>query len=426
MLTTNNDSALSGVLGISTAFHLAKRGYTNITSIDKHLVPSPDSAGNDLNKIIRAEYEEPLYAEMAVEAMAAWKDPYWGAGRLTTTSGDVEYEENLRLSYENLQRLGHADAIELINGRDAVVKHCPILSASPVIDTWKGQWNSQAGWAHSRAAMERWAAEARAMGVTFLSGTAATMTGLETAENGQLIGIKVESGDVLSADRYILCAGAASSRLLPDLLSPVLRPVCTLVGNLELTDDEYSQWKGIPVIDNLELGYAFEPEHETRRMKIGGAHRYGRRTATDERMDHTWNTDNGTANFASAGDNGGGMVKVPKEALEGLRRFISAVMPGLAGKPLVGARLCWDADTPDGHFLIDKSPRHAKLLIASGGSQHAFKMFPVIGGYIADALEGRKRGLRPEWRLGPRSESRDAMWPDDEIKNIEDVEMVIV
>lgn len=175
----------------------------------------------------------------------------------------MEYEENLRLSYENLQRLGHADAIELINGRDAVVKHCPILSASPVIDTWKGQWNSQAGWAHSRAAMERWAAEARAMGVTFLSGTAATMTGLETAENGQLIGIKVESGDVLSADRYILCAGAASSRLLPDLLSPVLRPVCTLVGNLELTDDEYSQWKGIPVIDNLELGYAFEPEHET-------------------------------------------------------------------------------------------------------------------------------------------------------------------
>lgn len=175
----------------------------------------------------------------------------------------MEYEENLRLSYKNLNRLGLADTIEFINGRDDVVKCCPILSASPAIDTWKGQWNSQAGWAHSRAAMERWASEARAMGVKFLSGAAATMSGLEIDQNEQLVGVRVESGDVLSADRYILCAGAASPRLLPDLLSPVLRPVCTLVGHLELTDDEYSQWKGIPVIDNLELGYAFEPEHET-------------------------------------------------------------------------------------------------------------------------------------------------------------------
>ncbi len=79
MLTATDHSTPSGVLGISTAFHLAKRGYTKITCIDKHPVPSPESAGNDLNKIIRAEYEERLYAEMAVEAMAAWKDAYWEA-----------------------------------------------------------------------------------------------------------------------------------------------------------------------------------------------------------------------------------------------------------------------------------------------------------------------------------------------------------
>jgi sarcosine oxidase/L-pipecolate oxidase len=65
----------SGTFGISTAYHLAKRGYKNITCIDKRSSPSKDSAGNDLNKIIRTEYDEPLYAQMALEAFKAWRDP---------------------------------------------------------------------------------------------------------------------------------------------------------------------------------------------------------------------------------------------------------------------------------------------------------------------------------------------------------------
>ncbi|KAK5277241.1 hypothetical protein LTR40_010627, partial [Exophiala xenobiotica] len=67
----------SGTFGISTAYHLAKRGYTSITCIDRHPCPSLDSAAFDLNKIIRTEYDEPLYAELAIEALQAWRDPMW-------------------------------------------------------------------------------------------------------------------------------------------------------------------------------------------------------------------------------------------------------------------------------------------------------------------------------------------------------------
>lgn len=66
-----------GTFGISTAYHLAKRGYTNITCIDRHPVPSLDSAAYDLNKIIRTEYDEPLYTELALEALDAWRQPEW-------------------------------------------------------------------------------------------------------------------------------------------------------------------------------------------------------------------------------------------------------------------------------------------------------------------------------------------------------------
>lgn len=56
-----------GTFGLSTAYHLAKSGFNNITVLDKsEFLPSEASAGNDLNKIIRAEYEDPWYTELAL------------------------------------------------------------------------------------------------------------------------------------------------------------------------------------------------------------------------------------------------------------------------------------------------------------------------------------------------------------------------
>ncbi|KAJ6440100.1 fructosyl amine:oxygen oxidoreductase [Purpureocillium lavendulum] len=418
----------AGALGISTAVHLTRRGYKNVVCIDKHPVPSPESAGTDLNKIVRAEYEDVLYTKMASEAMSAWKDPYWHSiyhetGRLATTSGDAEYEDNLRRSYDNLKRAGQASTIEFLHSRDDIIRHCPNLSNSPAISTWKGQWNSCAGWVQSSKAMETWAGEARARGVKFLSGQAATMVSLERDEDGQLAGVRVKSGKVLSADHYVLCIGAASSVILPHLTSSILRPVGTLVAYIELTDEEYSKWKGIPVIDNLELGYAFEPDHETKRIKIGGMHRYGCRNAGYDHVDQEINDSTGNLGPLQAFNR---QRRAPKKAVEAIKQFVSAVMPELSDRPLVGAKLCWDADTPDGHFVIDRAPQHPELLIATGGSQHAFKMFPVIGDYIVDALEGKGRGLKPEWKFGHRSAARDSMYPDEDVEYIEDVELIPV
>jgi sarcosine oxidase/L-pipecolate oxidase len=41
-----------GTWGCSTALHLARRGYTNVVVLDAHPIPSPISAGNDVNKIV--------------------------------------------------------------------------------------------------------------------------------------------------------------------------------------------------------------------------------------------------------------------------------------------------------------------------------------------------------------------------------------
>ena len=41
----------AGVFGLSTAFHLLRRGYTNVTVADRaESLPAVDAAGSDLNK----------------------------------------------------------------------------------------------------------------------------------------------------------------------------------------------------------------------------------------------------------------------------------------------------------------------------------------------------------------------------------------
>lgn len=68
-ITKNDHIAIigGGAFGLSTAFELSQQGYTDITVFEKDSeIPSRWSAANDLNKIMRAEYEDPWYTELGV------------------------------------------------------------------------------------------------------------------------------------------------------------------------------------------------------------------------------------------------------------------------------------------------------------------------------------------------------------------------
>jgi sarcosine oxidase/L-pipecolate oxidase len=112
---------------------------------------------------------------------------------------------------------------------------------------------------------------------------------------------------------------------------------------------------------------------------------------------------------------------IPHEAELAIRKFINTVMPQFSDRPLLDARVCWCTDSPDAHWLIDRHPKHKALLLATGDSGHAFKMFPIIGKYIADALEGHEAGLKKEWAYGGRVAKPTSHRPDTEIKDLRDV-----
>lgn len=57
----------AGCWGLATAHQLALDGYKDISVFDKDdVVPSRFSAANDLNKVIRAEYADPHYTDLAL------------------------------------------------------------------------------------------------------------------------------------------------------------------------------------------------------------------------------------------------------------------------------------------------------------------------------------------------------------------------
>lgn len=59
-----------GAFGLSTAYHLSQQGYTNVSVFEKdNHIPPRFSAANDLNKIVRAEYEDPFYTDLTIVCM---------------------------------------------------------------------------------------------------------------------------------------------------------------------------------------------------------------------------------------------------------------------------------------------------------------------------------------------------------------------
>ena len=89
-----------------------------------------------------------------------------------------------------------------------------------------------------------------------------------------------------------------------------------------------------------------------------------------------------------------------------LRAFLAESLPELSTAPLVYTRRCLYVDTPDGDFWIDRHPQREGLTVASGDNGHGFKFAPILGGLIADAVEGKPNRWLSKFRW------RDVSWQD--------------
>jgi sarcosine oxidase / L-pipecolate oxidase len=199
-------------------------------------------------------------------------------------------------------------------------------------------------------------------------------------EHGSRVGgVRTTAGTEISADAVVVCAGAWTPTLLPwlsDRLHAVAQPVL-LFGVSDPT---------------AFSGASFPPWT----ADIAGSGWYGFPALADGRL--------------KVGHHGPGVPihpdargEVSREHVSRARAFLGEALPALARAPLVEQRVCLYCDSPDGDFLIDVDPDREGLVVASGGSGHAFKFAPMLGALVADAVEGRSNPWAGRFRWRPGS-----------------------
>lgn len=241
---------------------------------------------------------------------------------------------------------------------------------------WKGWLSPQgAGWIHAQKAMVSAYTEAQRLGVKFITGSPAGQVVTLLYEKGDVSGAQTADGVIHRADHTILCAGAGSDRLLD--FKKQLRPTAWTLSHIRLSAEEAKLYKNLPVLFNIAKGFFMEPDEDKHELKICDEHP-------------------GYCNFIPDPSHNGEIRsipfarhQIPLEAEARARDFLRDAMPHLADRPFAFARICWDADTPDRAFLIDRHPDHPSLLIAVGGSGNGAMQMPSIGSFICNALENK-------------------------------------
>lgn len=74
-----------------------------------------------------------------------------------------------------------------------------------------------------------------------------------------------------------------------------------------------------------------------------------------------------------------------------VRAFQRRHLPGLADSALAASAVCIYTLTPDRHFVIDRHPEHANVVLACGFSGHGFKFAPVVGEILFELSERREQ-----------------------------------
>ncbi|KAL5316008.1 hypothetical protein ACEPPN_016882 [Leptodophora sp. 'Broadleaf-Isolate-01'] len=431
----------AGVFGLSTALHLAQDGFTNIKVLDRATIPSPYSAGNDLNKIVRAEYEDPFYTELALvcystpkymleqfsfltlfsrqDAIKQWQTPFWApyyreTGYLLATSPNAPQKsrDSLQKSFSSIK--DHPafppGSFSQIETAEKTRKQFPMLQGK--MDGWSGYLNRHAGYARAAKALEHAAKACAETGVKFVVGNSGYAVELLYEAGAKKIcgGVKTADGSIHKATRTILCLGAHISTLLP-AIAPQITAKAWSVAHIQLNTTEAKAIKGCPVVNCRDLGFFFEPDPDTGLVKFSanGA---------------------GYTNYISQSETGT-TVSVPPNSNEGIpeedeiliKRLIGEAIPQLSGRDLIKKFICWCSDTADSEYIIDFAPGSEGLMVAAGDSGHAFKMLPVAGKWVKDALlNGEQTTLRWRWKEGT-SNGDDISWRVGQLKDIKDVEI---
>ena len=384
----------AGIFGTSTAHHLAKtyRDPSLITVIDRTPSPPEPAASTDINKIIRADYSSPFYCNLAYDALNSWatwsqlRPFYHRTGWIMLDGEDSDLSERIRKVFNDR---GH-DPTEDVPLDKLDKRWKGIMKGSRVTGFRDAYWNPEAGWCDAAAATASLMKDTLRYGIKYVVGDVAELC----LEGEQVKGVRMISGELLSADKIVLATGAWTSSILSlvedkldipsvNRVENQVQAAGVAVAHYRMSAAEMDQLSEMPVVVYGEHGEVIPPPSNNRLLKYTNSNTFTNMITT------------GSGHKISVPPNQDQSVVSERLKQETEEVMSSKVMPMFTrGRKAEYWRLCWDARTPTQDWLLCQHPHsHLKnLYLATGGSFHSYKFLPTVGLYMVNVLRGKSNG----------------------------------
>ena len=344
----------AGIAGLSTAWSLVKRGH-DVTIVEQGPIPNPLSASGDEHRLMRRAYgTADGYSRLITEALAAWDELWADLGQSHyarrgviainqfTNDGGIAFRDSLDRGGYPYDIFSPAEAAE----------QWPYLDPT----TFRRAYYSTDGGAllcqRIGAGLGTWL---RQNGATVRDNT--TVTALDDAR-GQ---VTLADGEVLTADRVVVTAGAWTLKLVPDL-ADTLTLCRTAMVYLEPPAHLRAAWEASPAVQNVGgniSGYVLPPIEGTGLKFAAGV---------NKRLAH---------------DPAANRMPQPGEG-ERLRDLFSAPFADVAAYAVRRVGTCAYTFTEDHSFF---SRARGRTLVVSACSGHGYKFGAAVGRRVAAAVE---------------------------------------
>ena len=256
---------------MSTAYHLANVLTPSlITIVDRHPFPSPTASSNnapcgashDINKIVRADYSNAFYMQLAQEAIEQWqtwdlvKQYYHRTGWVMLDEKNSDIAQRIR---KNFKECGAGDDTSDMSFEDVKTSWNGLLKDIDLSEFGNAYWNPGAGWAEADKAVEAMLQAAVQKGVTYRQGQAVDLLLQGSASTLAVSGARLECGTILHADRVILASGAWTSQLMSstedqlnfakhDRIENQVLAAGVCVVHFELDEQDKERYDKLPVV----------------------------------------------------------------------------------------------------------------------------------------------------------------------------------
>lgn len=348
----------AGVIGAAAAWRLAQRGGRTLL-IEQHPFLHDLGSSHGESRIFRHAYEDRAHVRLAIEAGRQW-------GELEALTGErlLHRVGGLDLGTANHAELANIEASLRAEGRTVerlgakeIRERFPVFG---VDDDVEALYSADACIVPATRAV-----------ATLLR--AAVMAGAEVRDREPVLAIEPHAGGVIvrthlgayDAGSVVVASGPWMRDMLPDLALPLwVEQQFVLYLKVGADAQAYAAGRMPVFIDRRGGIYGFPVFERPNAIKVS---------------DHQ-----GAPTIELA---------TRSMAIDPVRRANTVAMartlfPGIEADVLDEA-MCLYTKTPDERFVLDRHPLHPQLVLAGGGSGHAFKFGPALGSLAADVVMER-------------------------------------